>query len=116
MVTDFFPIFFFPKFIIANGVKKRRRKQKSSTKRCYTRITLSNLIGTKIVKYIRYKEKELPDYRTTDNSDIYSNYLVVGNYLYNAFSFNDFTVYRIVDEERDLDEQERATTDTIRNA
>ena len=89
---------------MADGVKKRKRKQKSSTERRYTRATLSNLVGTEMVKCTRCKEKNLLDCRTSENFDVYGNCLSVGNHLYDAFGFSDSVVRRIVDEERNLDE------------
>lgn len=68
-----------------------------------------------MVKYTYYKKKELLDYRATNNSNVYSNCLAIGNYLYNAFGFSDSAIRCVVDEERDLDEQERTMIDTIYN-
>ena len=67
-----------------------------------------------MVKCTRYKEKKLSDCRTFEDSDVCGNYLSVGNHLCDAFSYSDSAVRRIVDEERDLDEQERIATDAIR--
>ena len=101
---------------MADGVKKRKRKQKSSTERRHTRATLSNLVGTEMVKCTRCKEKNLSDCRTSESSDVCGNCLSVGNHSCDAFGFSDSAVRRIVDEERDLDEQERVATDAIRTA
>ena len=56
-----------------------------------------------MVKYTRYKEKKLLDYRTFEDSDVCSNCLSVGNHSYDAFSYSDSAIRRIVDEKRDLD-------------
>ena len=66
-----------------------------------------------MVKCTRCKEKKLLDYRTSEDSDVCSNCLSVGNHSCDAFSYSDSAIRRIVDEERDLDEQERVATDTI---
>ena len=101
---------------MTDGIKKRKRKQKSSTERRHTRVLASNLIGTEMVRCTRCKEQKLPDCKATDNSDVCGNCLKAGNSSCDAFGYNDSAVRVLVDQKRDLNEQERAATEALRLA
>ncbi|KAL2125785.1 hypothetical protein VTI74DRAFT_2744 [Chaetomium olivicolor] len=49
-----------------------------------------------MVTYSRYEARNLPDYRTSENSDVYSNCLATSYSAYDAFSYNDVAVQRVL--------------------
>jgi hypothetical protein len=99
---------------MTDGIKKRKRKQKSSTERRHTRARLAELIGTAMVDCTRCKEQKLPDCKATDNSDVCSNCLKAGSSSCDAFGYFDSAVQRMAAEKSRLDREEQETADAIR--
>jgi hypothetical protein len=99
---------------MTDGIRKPKRKQKSSTERRRTRARISELFGTEMVKCTRCKEKKLATCKATDNSDVCGNCLSVGNHSCDAFGYHDSAVERMVIEKRNLDREEQETADAIR--
>jgi hypothetical protein len=69
-----------------------------------------------MVTCTRCKTLKLPDCKAAENSDVCGSCLRAGNYSCDAFGNDDSAVRRLVDQERNLDEKERAATEAIRAA